>query len=93
MKIIKTARGLISLSFRCGVKKANTVEVTQDVEFTCTKSHIKRSLEKIVREDGLQPEDLTGENEHSVINKSNFDDLRHIWGPYLILDVLSLAFT
>ena len=29
LKIIKTARGLISLSFRCGVKIVNTVEVPQ----------------------------------------------------------------
>ena len=28
-KIIKTARGLISLSIRCGVKIVNTVEVPQ----------------------------------------------------------------
>ena len=49
LKIIKTARGLISLSFRCGVKIVNTVEVPQYVKFTCSKSHIKGSLEKIER--------------------------------------------
>ena len=48
LKIIKTARGLISLSFRCGVKIVNTVEVPQYVKFTCSKSHIKGSLEKSV---------------------------------------------
>ena len=42
LKILKTARGLISLSFRCGVKN----EVPQYVKFTCSKSHIKGSLEK-----------------------------------------------
>ena len=31
LKIKKTARGLISLSFRCGVKKFRTVEVSQYV--------------------------------------------------------------
>ena len=50
LKIIKTARGLISLSFRCGFKKVNTVQVPQYVKFTCSKSHIKGSLEKIGRE-------------------------------------------
>ena len=35
LKIIKTARGLISLSFRCGVKIVNTVEVPRYVKFTC----------------------------------------------------------
>ena len=92
LKIIKTARGLISLSFRCGFKIVNTVEVPQYVKFTCTKSHIKGSLEKIGREYNLQPELLKGEIEHSVINKNNFTKLRHIWEPYLISDVLCLAY-
>ena len=69
LKIIKTARGLIPLPFRCGVKIVNTVEVPQYVKFTCSKSHIKGSLEKIGKEYGLQPELLKGKNEHAVINK------------------------
>ena len=92
LKIIKTARGLISLSFRCGFKIVNTCEVPQYAKFTCTKSHIKGSLEKIGREYRLQPELLKGEIEHSVINKNNFVELRHIWEPYLTSDVLCLAF-
>ena len=92
LKIIKTARGLISLSFRCGFKIVNTVEVPQYVKFTCSKSHIKGSLEKIGKEYGLQPELLRGEIEHSIINKNNFAELRHIWEPYLISDVFCLAF-
>ena len=92
LKIIKTARGLISLSFRCGFKIVNTVEVPQYVKFTCSKSHIKGSLEKIGREYNLQPELLKGEIEHSIINKNNFAELRHIWEPYLISDVLCFAF-
>ena len=56
IKIIKTARGLTSLSFRCGVEKVNTVEVPQYVKLTFTKPHIRCSLEKISREYGLQPE-------------------------------------
>ena len=49
LKTIKTARALISLSFRCGYKIVNTVEVPQNVKFTCTKPHVKGSLEKIGR--------------------------------------------
>ena len=41
LKIIKTARGLISLSFRCGFKIVKTVKVPQYLKFTCSKSHIK----------------------------------------------------
>ena len=92
LKIMKTARGLISLSFRCGFKKINTCEVPQYVKFTCTKSHIKGSLNKIGKEYGLQPELLKGEIEHSIISKNNFVELRHIWEPHLISDVFCLAF-
>ena len=92
LKIIKTARGLISLSFRCGFKIVNSCEVPQYVKFTCTKSHIKGSLEKIGKKYNLQPELLKGEIDHCVINKNNFAELRHIWEPYLISDVLCLAF-
>ena len=91
IKILKTAKGLISLSFRCGIKTVNTVEVPQYDKFTGRKSHTKGSLEKFGREYGLQPELLKRKVEHSVYNKSNFVDLRHIWEPYLKLDVLCLA--
>ena len=79
---------MISLSLRCGDKTDNTVEAPHYVKLTCTKSHIKGSLEKIGREYGLQPELLKEEIEQSVIIKSNFADLRHIWEPYLRIDVL-----
>ena len=92
LKIIKTTRGLISLSFRCGVKIVNTVEVPQYVKFTCSKSHTKGSLEKISREYGLQPELLKAEIENSVNNKKNFANLKHICESYLKLDVFCLAF-
>ena len=83
MKIIKTARGVISLSFPCGFKIVNTDETPQYVKFTCIRSHIEGSSEKIGGKYGLLPELLNGEIEHSVINKSNFDGLRHNWEPYL----------
>ena len=67
LKNIKTATGLISLSFRCGVKLVTTCKVPQYVEITCKKSHVKGSLEKISREYGLQPELLKGEIEQSII--------------------------
>ena len=92
LKFIKSAKGLISLSFRCGVKIVNTCEVPQYDKFTCSKSQIKVSFERIGREYRLQPELLEAEIEHSIINKSNFADLRHIWEPYRNKDVLCLAF-
>ena len=47
----------------------------------------KSSLEEIGREYGLQPELLKGEIENSVIIINNFAELKHIWEPYLKLDV------
>ena len=84
--------GLISLSFRCGVKINNTVEVPQYVKFTCTRPQIKGSVEKIGREYGFQTEFLKGEIEHSVFKKNIFADIKHIWEPNLKLDVLCLAY-
>ena len=69
---------MIPSSVRCGVEIVNTVEVHQYVIFACSKSHIKGSLEKIGREYGLQPELLTKEIEHSVINESELADLGHL---------------
>ena len=92
VKFIKTARRLESLSFRCGVKIVNTVEVPQYVKITCSKFQIQGSFEKVGGEYGLQPELLKGEIERSVINKSNFAEIRHISELYLNLDVLCLVF-
>ena len=60
LEIVKTARGLISLSIRCGFKIGNSVEVPQYVKFACLTPHMKGSLDKIGREYGLQPELLKG---------------------------------
>ena len=92
LKIIKTARGLISLSFGCGVKIVNTCEVPQYVKFTCSKFHMRSPLEQNGREDGLQTELVEGEVEHSVISRSKFAEIIHLLEPYLNLDVLCLAF-
>ena len=74
------------------MKIVNTAEVPQYVKFTCSKSHIKRSLEKIGKKYGSQLELLKREIEHSVFSKSNFADLKHVREPYLKVDVLCLAF-
>ena len=80
-KKIITARGLISLTFRCGVKVVISVEVPQSVKFTCTRSHISGPLDSIGSECGLQPELLKAELSHSKITKYIYNELRHIWGP------------
>ena len=90
LKNIRVARGLISLSFWCGVKIVNTVEIPQYVKYTCTISHISCSY-KIGREYGLQTGLLEEENSHSEITKDLYHELRHFWEPYLKSDVSCLA--
>ena len=92
LKTMRTARALMALSFRCGVKIVNTVEVLQYNKITCTRLHISGSLDKIGREYGLQPELSKGEINHSEITKHNYNELRDVWEPYLKSDVLCLAF-
>ena len=69
LKIIRTVRGLISLSFRCGVKKVNTVKILQYVKNSWTRSHLSGSLDSLEREDGLKQELLKREINHSEIVK------------------------
>ena len=92
LKIIETARGLIWLLFWCGVKIVNTCEVPQYFKFSCTKSQLEGSLEKIGKGQGLQSDLLKREMEHWFININNFADLRHFWELYLKIDVLCWAF-
>ena len=60
LKIIKTARGLISLSFRCGVQIINTVEVPEYEKYTGPKSHIKGYLEKSAGNTDFKPNSSKG---------------------------------
>ena len=91
LKIIKTARGLSSFSFRYGVKIVKTVQISQCGKFTRTLSILSGCLDKIGREYGLQPEIFKGLINHSEITKYNCKVLRHNGKPYLESDVL-LAF-
>ena len=92
LKLIKTARGLNALLYRCGVEIVNTVEVPQYVIFKCTESHINCSLEKIAEEYSLQTELPKGKCEHSVDDRINCVSLKHTSEPYLKLNLLCLAF-
>ena len=82
---------MISLLFLLGSKIVIKVEVPQYVKFTCTKSHEKGSLEKIVEEYSFQAELPKREIEHSFYIK-NCSSPKHIWQRFLKLYVLCLAF-
>ena len=77
---------MISLSLRCGV---NTFEAPQCVTFICSKSPLKGCLKN--RNRIRTSSELLKKIEHLIFNKRNFADLRHIWEPYLKLNVLRLT--
>ena len=58
----------------------------------CTRLQISGSSDKIGRENGLQPELLEGDVNHSKITKHKYIELRDVGEPYLESDDLSLAF-
>ena len=91
LKLINTARSLIPLSLRCDVNLVITVEMPQNVRFTGTRWHISSCLDKIGRECGSQPEFLKRKITQSEINKYKYNDLRHIWEPYLKSNIICLA--
>ena len=67
LKTIRTAGGLISLSFRCNVKIVSSDEVPQNIKFTCTRLLVSGFLDKIGRECGLLPEILKRDISYSKI--------------------------
>ena len=92
LNVKRTARGMISISFRCGFKTVNSVEVPRYGKFTCTRSHIFDFLDQRGREYGLQPKLLKELINHSEIKQYNYNELRLIWEQCLKSDILCLAF-
>ena len=91
IKISRIARGLYSLSFSCGDKIAITIEIPMYVKYTCSRSYISASLDKIGKEYGLQPQLLKRETNHLEISKNKYNTLKRIWEPYLKLEVFFLG--
>ena len=92
MKIIKTSSGLTKLGFKAGSVKYNVVENPKYMKFVCSKCHISGSLKDLQKVYKIQPNSMKGEIDHNVINFSNFKDFENSWKPYLIDDVLGLAY-
>ena len=88
LKIIKTSRGLIKLSFKAGSVIEDDREPPKYMKFVCSKCHISGSLKSIQKEYNIQPDLMKGEIDHDLINISNYRDYKNLWRPYLIDDVL-----
>ena len=64
MKIIKTSRGFLKLSFRVGTVYEDDKEIPQYMKFVCSKVHIFGSLTKIQKEYNIQPQLIKSEIDH-----------------------------
>ena len=67
-------------------------ELPKYVKFVCSKFHISGSIKTIQKEYIIQPTLLKGEMEHDLITLSNYKQHENQWKPYLIDDVLGLAY-
>ena len=92
IKIIKTSRSLIKLSFKAGSVTENDREFPTYMKFVCSKCHISGSLKGIQKEYNIKPDLMKGEIDHDLINIGNYKKYENLWRPYLIDDVLGLAY-
>ena len=92
VKIIKTSRELVKLSFRAGSVYEDDREIPKDAKFVRSKCHISGSLKEIQKEYNIQPQLLKGEIAHDLITLSNYKEHENLWRSYLIDDVLGLAY-
>ena len=88
----KTSRGLIRLFFEAGSVLENDVEIPIYMKFVCSKCHVWGSLKDIQKDYKIQPTLMRGEVDHDVIIITNYKDYENSWKPYLIDDVLGLAY-
>ena len=91
-KINKTYRGLIKLGCKAGSVIEDDKKIPKYMKFVCSQCHISGSLKSIHKEYTIQPDLMKGEVNHDLINIVNYKDYENLWRPYLIDDVLGLAY-
>ena len=92
IKIIKTSRGLKKISFKAGSVIENDREIPKYMKFVCSKCHISGSLKSIQKEYNIQPDLKKCEIDYDLIKIAKYKDYENSWRPYLIDDVLGLAY-
>ena len=92
VKIIKTSRGLIKLSFRAGSVWEDDREIPKYAKLVRSKCHIAGSLKGIQKEYNIQPQLLKGEIAHDLIALNNYKEHENLRKLYSIEDVLCLAY-
>ena len=92
IRIIKISRGIFLLSFKAGSVIGDDREIPKYMKFVCSKCHISGSLKSLQKAYNIQPELMKGEIDHDLINISEYKDYENLRRPYLIDDVLGLAY-
>ena len=92
IKLSKTSRGLIKLSFKAGSVFEDDRELPKYVKFVCSKCHISASLKSIQKEYNIQPQLLKSENELALFTFSKYKQQENQWKPSIKDDVLGLAY-
>ena len=81
IKIIKTSRGLIKLSFNAGSVIENDREFPNFMKIVCSKCHSSVSFKGIQKEYNIQPDLMKGEIDHDLINIAKHKDYENLWRP------------
>ena len=92
IKIMKTSRGLIKLSFKAGSVIEDDKRIPKYMNSVCSKCHISGSLKEIQKEYKIQPNLMKEQFDHKVINFSNYKDYGTSYKPYFMGDVLGLVY-
>ena len=92
IKKLKSSRGLKKLSFKAGSVTENDREIPKYMKFVCSKCHISGSLKSVQKKYNMQPDLMRCEINHDSIIISNSKDYENLRRPYLIDDVLGLAY-
>ena len=92
IKTIEIPRGLTKQSNKIGSVIEDDRKVPKYVKLVCPKSYKSGSLKSIQKEYNIQPDLVKGEIYHDLINFGNCKDYKNLWRPFIIDDLLGLAY-
>ena len=92
LKILKTSKGVIELSFKPGFSIEDDEEIPKYMKFVCPKCRMAGLIKQLQKENNIQPDIMKGGINHNVINISNYKEYESSWKLYLIDNVLRLAY-
>ena len=92
IKMIKTSRVLIKLGPKVGYVYKDDRVIPKDMKFVCSNCHFSGALKNIQKEYSKQPHLLKSEIDQNLITLSTYKKHEKLWKPYLMDDVLGLAY-